>query len=275
MYLDTEHFEVRLAESDAEIEAAQRLRYAVFVEELGAAGPLVDHDARLERDRFDPHVDHLLLFDLRRPAANRVVGAYRLMRAAQAAAGDGFYAQSEFDLSPILVSRRRVLELGRSCLHADYRGGAGLLHLWSGLAGYVARHRIEILFGVASFQGTDPQSIAAPLSLLHHRHRAPASLCPRALEPGRQRMDLLEPGSYDPSAAMRAVPALIKAYLRLGGLVGPEAWLDRPFNCIDVCLVLDTAAMPDKQRALYDSRAKAQPHAAIATHTANHTDVSR
>lgn len=251
MQLDTEHFEVRLAETAQEVAAAHRLRYTVFVEELGAGGPLVDHARRLERDRYDSHVDHLLLLDRRRAKPDRVVGVYRLMRAAQAQAAEGFYSQSEFDLSPLLGQGRRLLELGRSCLHPAYRGGAGMVHLWSGLAGYVARHQIEVLFGVASFPGIDAGAIAAPLSLLHQRHLAPPALRPRALEPGRQKMDLLAPGSYDPAQAMRAVPALIKAYLRLGGVVGLDAWRDAPFNCIDVCLVLDAAAMPEKQRAVF------------------------
>ena len=103
------------------MKAAQRLRYEVFVAELGGAGELVDHDARLERDRFDPFYDHMLLLDHERSdlGAVPVVGVYRLMRGDRAAEAGGFYAAGEYDLSPLLDSGRPVLELGRSCLHAD------------------------------------------------------------------------------------------------------------------------------------------------------------
>lgn len=241
-------FEVRLASSAADLRAAQRLRYEVFVEELGGQGPLVDHAARLERDRFDPFFDHLLLIDRER---DRVVGVYRLMGEAQAARAGGFYSEGEYDLTALRRSGRRLLELGRSCLHRDYRGGAGMHQLWSALAEHVAREGIEVLFGVASFPGTDAQALAAPLSLLHQRHLAPEALRPRARPAGFQSMDLVPEEGLDRRAAMLAVPSLIKAYLRLGGTVGEGAFLDRAFNCTDVCLVLDTANLSARQARFY------------------------
>lgn len=241
-------FEVRLASSAADLRAAQRLRYEVFVEELGGQGPLVDHAARLERDRFDPFFDHLLLIDRER---DRVVGVYRLMGEAQAARAGGFYSEGEYDLTALRRSGRRLLELGRSCLHRDYRGGAGMHQLWSALADHVAREGIEVLFGVASFPGTDAQALAAPLSLLHQRHLAPEALRPRARPGGFQSMDLVPEDRLDRRAAMLAVPSLIKAYLRLGGTVGEGAFLDRAFNCTDVCLVLDTANLSARQARFY------------------------
>ncbi len=241
-------FEVRLASSAADLRAAQRLRYEVFVEELGGQGPLVDHAARLERDRFDPFFDHLLLIDRER---DRVVGVYRLMGEAQAARAGGFYSEGEYDLTSLRRSGRRLLELGRSCLQRDYRGGAGMHQLWSALADHVAREGIEVLFGVASFPGTDAQALAAPLSLLHRRHLAPEALRPRARPGGFQSMDLVPEDRLDRRAAMLAVPSLIKAYLRLGGTVGEGAFLDRAFNCTDVCLVLDTANLSARQARFY------------------------
>jgi putative hemolysin len=251
MQIDDSHFELRLAASEAELQAAQRLRYAVFVEELGGDGPMVDHVARREADRFDPHFDHLLLLDHRRDEGDRVIGVYRVMREAGAAAAGQFYSEDEYDLAALRASGRRLLELGRSCVHRDYRGGTAMMHLWAGLADYIARHRIEVMFGVASFHGTDPAPLAAPLSLLHHRHLAPASIRPVARPEGRQRMDLIAEADLDRAAAVRAIPALIKAYLRLGGFVGLGAYVDHPFNCIDVCLVMDVALIPDRHRAIY------------------------
>ncbi|MDG4648361.1 GNAT family N-acyltransferase [Roseibacterium sp. SDUM158017] len=251
MHIDDSHFELRLAADEAEVREAQRLRYAVFVEELGGDGPLVDHAARLEADRFDPHFDHLLLRDTRRAEGDRVVGVYRLMRAVQAEAAGQFYSEDEYDLSALRASGRRLLELGRSCLHPHYRGGTAMMHLWNGLADYISTHGIEVMFGVASFHGTDPAPLAAPLSLLHHRHLAPQDIRPRARPEGFQRMDLVAEADLDRPAAIRATPALIKAYLRLGGFVGQGAFVDVPFNCIDVCLVMDVARMSDRHRAIY------------------------
>ncbi len=243
-------FEVRLAATEAEIRAAQALRYEIFVRELGGSGPLVDHAAGLERDAFDPHVHHLLLLDRSR-AETPVVGVYRLLRGERAAEIGGFYSEAEYDLDPLWRSGRKLLELGRSCLHPDYRGGTAMYELWHGLAGYVQEHGIEILFGVASFHGTDIARLAPSLSLLHHRHLAPPELRVRARPDSFQAMDLMPEERIDRVAAMRAVPALIKAYLRLGGSVGEGAWIDHAFNTTDVCLLMDTARMNDKRRALY------------------------
>lgn len=244
-------FQVRLAQTSQDLEAAQRLRYDVFVRELGGDGPLIDHVAELERDRFDPFVDHLLLIDAEKDA---VVGVYRLMRADMALKAGEYYSESEYDLSVLKASGRRLLELGRSCLLEPYRGGAGMHHLWSGLAQYVARHRIEVLFGVASFHGTDVTSLAAPLSLLHHRHLAAENLRVRALEKSYQNMDLIDEAHLDRRAAMVQMPSLIKAYLRLGGCVGEGAYVDHDFNTVDVCLIMDTAQLNERQARIYGAK---------------------
>ncbi len=243
----TVDLDVRLAQDAADLRAAQRLRYDVFVQELGGDGPLVDHVNRVERDRFDPFVDHLIAFD-----GPRAVGVYRLMRADQAEAAGGFYSDGEYDLARLLSSGRRVLELGRSCLHPDYRGGMAMHQLWSALAHYIERHRIEVLFGVASFHGTDVAALSPSLSLLHHRHLAAPEIRVKARPKSFHRMDLLDEAEVDRRAAMRAIPSLIKAYLRLGGTVGEGAFVDHQFNTTDVCLILDTAQMNDRQKRIYD-----------------------
>lgn len=243
-------FELRLARDEADLRAAQRLRYDVFVAELGGDGALVDHEARLERDEFDPFYDHLILFDRARDVG-QAVGVYRLLRDDQATKLGRYYSEGEYDLSALKTSGRRLLELGRSCLHPDYRGGMAMMHLWNGLARYVAEHGIEVLFGVASFHGTDIAALEGPLSLLHHRHLAPEALRPRAVAAQFQPMDLLAEDQIDRPAAVKATPALIKAYLRLGGYVGEGAFVDHKFNTTDVCLILDTAEIPEKYRGLY------------------------
>jgi putative hemolysin len=250
-------FQVSIARDASDLRAAQRLRYRVFVEELGGDGAMVDHAAGLEQDRFDPFFDHMILRDTARSddPETQVVGVYRLLRADQAVQAGQFYSEDEYDLTPLRASGRRLLELGRSCVDARYRGGQALFHLWQGLARYVGDHGIEVLFGVASFHGTDPAALAAPLSLLHHRHLAPEAL--RARSKCYQPMDLLAPGAYQRKAAMVQVPALIKAYLRLGGCVGDGAYIDRTFNTTDVCLIMDTARLSQSRRDLYATGARA------------------
>ncbi len=244
-------FTLRLAADEADLRAAQRLRYEVFVAELGGSGPLVDHEARLEKDALDPHFDHLLLCDAARCSSDEVIGVYRLCRDDQATEIGRYYSEDEYDLTALRQSGRKLLELGRSCVHPDYRGGAAMYHLWNGLAEYVARHEIEILFGVASFHGTEIAPLAEALSLLHHRHLAPLELRVRAQPAHFQSMDLVPEDQIDRVAAMRTVPALIKGYLRLGGFVGEGAFIDEGFNTTDVCLVMDTQRLNPRQSAIY------------------------
>jgi putative hemolysin len=241
--------EVRLARSARDLQAAQRLRYRVFVEEMGAAGPLVDHEAALEVEAQDHLFDHMLLIDpARDPAAlDDVVGVYRLMPQGRAR----FYSEAEYDLSRLVASGRRLLEVGRSCIHPAYRGGAGVLHLWAGVAEYVLRQGFDVMFGVASFPGTDPLVHAQPLSWLYHNHRAPAAIRPVARAGAGVRMDILPAEAVDDAAAQAGLPALMKGYLRLGGKVGEGAFVDRAFNTVDVCLIVDVATMSARHRDRY------------------------
>lgn len=246
----TPKFELRLAETEDDLRAGQRLRYDVFVDELGGDGDMVDHDARLERDAFDPYFDHLLLFDKAAPG-EPCVGVYRVMRGDQAEKLGRYYSEDEYDLSALRASGRKLLELGRSCVHPEYRGSSALAHLWAGLLYYLSAHEIEVLFGVASFHGIDAEALKQPLSLLHHKYLAPEELRVRVLPENAQDMNLLPVEAVDEKAAMGEMPSLIKAYLRLGGVVGEGAYIDRPFNTTDVCILVDMANVPEKQRNMY------------------------
>jgi L-ornithine Nalpha-acyltransferase len=257
MTADATPYALRLAATDEDLIAAQRLRYEVFVAELGGDGPLVDHAQRLERDAFDPFFDHLVLVDLRRDPAglDHVVGAYRVLPGERREAVGQFYSETEYDLTPLLASGRRLLELGRSCVHADHRGGTAMFHLWNGLADYVLERGIEVLFGVASFHGTDVAALARPLSWLYHHHLAPPAMRVSARAPHRQDMNLIAADRLDRKSAMATTPALIKAYLRLGGFVGDGAYIDHEFNTTDVCLVMDTGQMSARHREFYIRKA--------------------
>lgn len=230
-------YQVSLARSEADIRAAQRLRYEVFVDELGGNGDEIDHVAQIEADAFDAHADHLLLRDLRGDPDD-VIGVYRLMTEAHAKAAGRFYSANEFDLTPLLSSGLTLLELGRSCLRPAHRGGPALMALWQGLAGYVADRGIDILFGTASFHGTDLTALQQPISHLHAAYLAPEPL--RVTSTMRPQPDLLPPEQIDRKAAMRDTPALIKSYLKLGGAIGQGVYVDAAFNTTDVCLILDT-----------------------------------
>mgnify|MGYP000618778576 CR=1 FL=1 len=241
-------FTVSLAQDAADLQAAQALRYEVFVEEMGADGALVDHQQGLEKDRFDAFCDHMII---REAAQGRAIGVYRLMRSDQAQQAGGFYSDAEYDLGPLISSKRRLLELGRSCLHPDFRGGRALFYLWSGLNDYVVQHNIEVLFGTASFAGTDLEALAGSLTVLNQDYLAPEPL--RCRSRRYQAMDLVPACAVDRKRAMVDCPALIKAYLRLGGTVGDGAFVDHDFNTTDVMMILDTARMTARQKRFYST----------------------
>ncbi len=241
-------FVVKLAQTSDEVRAAQGLRYDVFVREMGGSGDLVDHQSGLEIDRFDPYFKHLIAIH---KETGKVAGVYRILDGDRAAKAGQFYSEDEFDLTVLKSSGRKLLELGRSCLHPDFRGGSAMYHLWNGLAQYVRSNEIEILFGVASFPGTNPEAHAESMSLLHHSHLAPQNLRVKARSKNGQRMKFLPADQIDRRRAMLKTPTLIKAYLRLGGFVGEGAFIDHAFNTTDICLVLDVDTMSTRQRRIY------------------------
>ena len=252
--MDANRFLVRLAEGPEDLRAAQKLRFRVFVQEMGAHVSDEDTAEGIERDSFDVFFDHLLLIDQTVPvddSGSHVVGVYRLLRDEVARGGPGFYGQTEYDLTPLVNSGRRTVELGRSCVDKAYRGGVGMHLLWDGLGDYVTQRGIEVLFGVASFHGTNPDDIAQALSFLHHNHLAPEDLRVTAHAQGHVSMARMAPEQIDPRTAMRQTPSLIKAYLRLGGFVGQGAYIDQEFNTIDVCLLMDTSRMVQRYREFY------------------------
>lgn len=233
------NFTIRLAVGDEDVDAALRLRHRVFVEEMGAKLP---PDAEgIERDRFDEYCEHLILVEGEGTARSRVVGAYRMLPGRAALDGPGFYSAGEFDIGVLESRAEECLEVGRTCVDREFRGGVATVLLWAGLAEYVFDNDVGILFGCASFPGTDPDAVAQPLSYLHHFHPAPAELLTRAREPHRIEMGRLPQSEVRRSEALRGTPSLIKGYLRLGGVCGEGAYLDADFRVIDVLLTVDVA----------------------------------
>jgi putative hemolysin len=233
--------ELRLARDPAEIEAAQRLRYRVFYEEMGAVPSPAMRASRIDADAFDALAEHLVVVDLesvgRRPA---VVGCYRVLREAVARGRGGFYTAHEFDLSGVVCADGELMELGRSCVEPEYRTGAVMQLLWRGIADYIALHRVGLMLGCASLPGTVPDEVANELAFLHHAALAPEGMRPRALDGRFVPTETMPACQVDARAALKQLPPLLKAYLRMGGMIGDGAVIDRQFNTIDVCLVLPT-----------------------------------
>lgn len=239
--------QVRLAVDEAELEAAQALRYRVFYDERAArATPEMRAVAR-DFDDFDPHCDHLMVIDHGLGAGPEcVVGTYRLMRRPGAEAKGEWYSAGEYDISALVAWPGEIMELGRSCIAASHRNKASMTLLWRGIAQYVLHHQIALMFGCASLHGTDPEQLARPLSYLHHNHLAPPDIRPRALERLYVPMDRLAVDALDARRALAELPPLIKGYLRLNGFVGDGAVVDHQFNTTDVCVLVQTDQVTDK-----------------------------
>jgi len=240
-----------MAETKADVRSAQRLRYQVFYEEMGASATFTSMVRRLDEDPYDALCDHLLVTDLTEPTSPthpwlsrrkpKVVGTYRLLRQEMAERGQGFYTQGEYDIAPLIARQprgTRFLELGRSCVLSPYRTKRSVELLWHGLWTYVRENRIDVMIGCASFEGTDPSEHAMALSLLHHQSLAPPEWRCRAHADLHQPMDLIPPDKLDLKAALRSMPPLIKGYMRLGAFVGDGAVIDRQFGTTDVLIVL-------------------------------------
>ncbi|WP_183177532.1 GNAT family N-acyltransferase [Azospirillum sp. OGB3] len=250
--------EVRLAESAAEIDWAQALRYRVFYEEMSAV-PSPDMAVRhRDFDDFDTICDHLLVIDhARGDGPESVVGTYRLIRRPAAAKAGRFYSSDEYDIGRLVSYPGEILELGRSCVDAAYRTrGSSMQLLWRGIAAYVFHHDIAVMFGCASLPGTDPVAMAEPLAYLHHFHLAPEELRPVALPERYVGMDLMPRDQIDPKRALSVLPPLIKGYLRLGGFIGDGAVIDHQFNTTDVSIVVKTDLITNKYSRHYERRSR-------------------
>ncbi|TAN72589.1 MAG: GNAT family N-acetyltransferase [Gallionella sp.] len=223
-----------LARGKAEVLEAQRLRYKVFAEEMGANLPGAKEG--IDRDIFDKYCEHLLV---RESDSNRVVGTYRILPPDRAEKIGGYYSQTEFDLTRLLHLSDRMVEVGRACVHRDYRDGATITQLWGGLAQYMLQNRHEYLIGCASISMADGGHVAASVyRKLHRVYAAPVeySAFPRCPLP----LHALNPYLDAP------VPPLLKGYLRLGAYIcGAPAW-DPEFNTADLLVLLPVSRISSR-----------------------------
>ncbi|GAB6052001.1 GNAT family N-acetyltransferase [Magnetospira thiophila] len=243
---------MRLAENNLDIEAAQALRYRVFYDEMGAQPTSAMARLKLDFDAFDDVCDHLLVIDKEKSNGKPwVVGTYRLLRKSVAEANFGFYSEQEYDLANLADYPGEIVEVGRSCVDPHSRSGAVMQLLWGGIAEYIYRHDIGLLFGCASFPGTQPEVLTDALSYLYQNHLAPEGLRPRALDGLYVDMRQASGVEAGPPMAMSGLPPLIKGYLRLGGFVGDGAVVDHQFNTTDICVVVKTDLVTEKYRRHY------------------------
>ena len=252
--------EARLALSPAEIEAAQRLRYQVFYEEMHAHPTPEMAAAGRDFDRYDAFCDHLLVFD--HDAGDAVVGCYRLLRRDVADRHGGFYSATEYDLSALLAQSRpdsRFLELGRSCVAKAYRSSQVLQFMWRGLLAYLIKNDVELMFGCASLPGTDPEGLKDELAFLHHFHSVPHNLPQvRALAERHVAMDLIPKEAINPQEALHHLPPLVKGYIRAGAYIGDGAVIDHQFNTTDVFIYFPTTRLDKRLRAFLEKHLKKQ-----------------
>lgn len=241
--------EVRLARSRSDLRLAQRLRYDVFYREMSAVPSIRAQMRQRDIDPYDAVCDHLLVVDTAATAQTldwrgrqtpRVVGTYRVLRQEIAERTLGFYTQGEYDVAPLITGKpgHRFMELGRSCVLRPYRNKRSVELLWHGLWTYVREHKVDVMIGCASFEGTDPAAHAMALSFLHHHAQAPVEWRVRAHDHLHVPMDVLPKEQVDVRAALKALPPLIKGYLRLGAFVGDGAVIDRQFGTTDVLIIL-------------------------------------
>jgi putative hemolysin len=227
-------FTLSLAETPADVVAAQRLRYRVFAEEQGADLP--DAHLGLDRDRYDDYCDHLLV---REAATGAVRGTYRILDAEQAKRAGGFYSESEFDLSRLRTLPGSLVEVGRACIAPEYRRGAVLSLLLSGLAHHIRRRGYDYAIGCASIHvGTNAAGVASICERILRTHRSPEEwrVYPRRPLTAAARRDLLEP----------PLPPLLRAYLKMGAWIGGEPAYDPDFDTADLLVMLPMAQMSER-----------------------------
>ncbi len=226
-----------VARTPGEIEALQRLRYRVFTDELAAVFP--DAVGDRDVDRFDDWCVH---FQVRDTGADRVVGTYRVLTPEAAACAGGYYSESEFDLSPLRAMRPSLVEVGRSCIDADFRHGGVIMLLWSGLAQIMMRGGYRHMLGCASVSLRDDGVTAAEVWRIAQGLMARNPDVPRIAPIHRYPVERLD------STLPARVPPLIKGYLKIGATIcGEPAW-DPDFNTADFPILLDLERLDSRYR---------------------------
>lgn len=247
MTIKLRDFEVRLTRNKEERKQVRQLRYNVFVEEEGASATEEQRALREEYDSYDRFAEYMAVFH-----NGRIVGTYRIIDRKAAEKMDGFYTESEYNISKIKKYRGNIAEMSRACVEKSYReNGLVMRLLWAGLGEMIVRRKIGIVFGVASFVGKNPARSAQAISYLYYNHLTPSRLRATVLpekfadgvNPKLGRMNILPREFVDEADARAEMTPLIKGYLRLGATFGRGVFIDAPFNTYDVFVMLETRKM--------------------------------
>jgi putative hemolysin len=232
------NFTIKIAESNFEIKKAQSLRYKIFFKEKKIKKKSFKFLLQRDYDFYDKISDHLIIIDNNREIRDNVIGTYRLLRGNCAKLYRGFYTEQEFDISNLKknFSSKDILELGRSCVHPQYRSGIILKLLWQGISNYIKMYKIKILMGCASFHGTNPSKFKDEFSLLNESYRLPEDYDVKSL----QSNEISFNKNINHSTTLNKLPPLIKGYLRAGGMVSENFYIDREFETIDYCVIMLT-----------------------------------
>ena len=244
-------FIIKLVDNKSELKKAQALRYSVFYKEKKARPTFPKKMMRLDYDKIDKFADHLIVIDKKRKGIkNKIVGTYRLIRGDVASHFGGFYTSSEFDLTNILNSYNhpQILELGRSCVHKDYRNGTTMNLLWKAIAEYIKLYDIKVLLGCASFPGTDVQEFSKELSYLRSNFSLSEEISVKSLV--NNNYPVYNKNNFIKSdlRTFAKLPPLIKGYLRVGGKVSDTFFIDNDFNTIDLCVVVQVKNIDEKYK---------------------------
>ena len=247
MTIKVRDFEVRLTRTKEERRQVRALRYAVFVEEEGASATEEQKNLREEYDSYDRFAEYLGVFH-----NGKIVGTYRIINRDAAEKMGGFYTETEFDISKIKKSGANIAEMSRACVAPEYRENALVMRLlWVGLGEYIVRNKIGIVFGVASWTGTNPAASAQAISYLYYNHLSPLRLRATVdttklvdgVNPKLTRMNILPAVFVDSNMARREMTPLVKGYLRINATFGRGVFIDKPFNTYDVFVMLRTRDM--------------------------------
>lgn len=234
----SENLKLKIGCTPEELQKAQRLRFAVFNEEMHA-GLEQSRETGLDHDEFDQICEHLIIIDT---DTNEVIGTYRMLLDLVAQEHQGFYSQREFDLGNLASRGKRMLEVGRSCIHKDYRRRRVLNMMWEGLAQYAMEHNVEYIFGCVSVFSMDADVVSRYFSLLKQM----GFFSDIDVQPVDEKHQInIDPdiNLENPDVLFQSLPALFRGYLSLGLKVCGMPSVDREFGTTDFFILLDIQNM--------------------------------
>jgi L-ornithine Nalpha-acyltransferase len=235
--------EVRLAENQLEIERTLSLRYEIFNLEMQEGLPESKANSK-DRDQYDYFSDHLIVFD---KSNDQIAGTYRILRREIAKANIGFYSETEFDLKKIYDLKDEVAEVGRSCVHKDYRDGSAISLLWAGLGEYMKNYNLRYLMGCGSIHSTDPLIASQVFSYLREKNSIAESFLDT--EPlVSHKLDGFDKNyiTENLKESQKSIPPIVKGYVRLGAKISSEPAVDRVFGTTDVFVLFDRKEVDER-----------------------------